>query len=271
MTGPLEALADATVEIGKGHYSHRVTAEATAEMAELVRSFNHMAADLEQSRLLAETSARELSAANLAIEARRKELETILETIPSGVVTLDASRRIVLGNRAFAELVRLEGQPDLAGVSLDSLLPAEFNEELIRLERRARRMGVASSEFELRTPRGVVNLSVTLAALDPPQRAESRFDPRARRHVGIPARAAPGRVERGRAAGGARNQKPAHAHHALCRAHSPPRRSRPAGIARRHSQMLRRDPRLGGVDAHAGRASSPRWRSFPSRIRTPRI
>ncbi len=170
MTGPLEALADATVEIGKGHYGHRVTAEATAEMAELVRSFNHMAADLEQSRLLAETSARELSAANLAIEARRKELETILETIPSGVVTLDADRRIVLGNRAFTDLVRIEGQPDLVGVSLDSLLPVEFNEELMRLERRARRMGVASSEFELRTARGIVNLSVTVAALDPPNR-----------------------------------------------------------------------------------------------------
>ncbi len=166
MTGPLEALADATVEIGKGHYSHRVTAEATAEMAELVRSFNHMAADLEQSRLLAETSARELSAANLAIEARRKELETILETIPSGVVTLDSSRRVVLGNRAFAELLRVEGQPDLTGVSLDTLLPAEFTGELIRLERRARRMGSASSEFELHTSRGVVSLSVTLAALD---------------------------------------------------------------------------------------------------------
>ncbi|MGC2300990.1 MAG: ATP-binding protein [Acidobacteriaceae bacterium] len=169
MTGPLEALADATVEIGKGHYSYRVTAEATAEMAELVRSFNHMAADLEESRQLAETSARELSAANLAIESRRNELETILETIPSGVVTLDASRRIVLGNRAFADLVRIDGLADLAGVTLDSLLPPEFNEELVRLERRARRMGVASSEFDLRTPRGVVSLSVTLAALDPPK------------------------------------------------------------------------------------------------------
>jgi len=66
------------------------------------------------------------------------------------------------------KLLRLEGQPDLAGTSLDALLPAEFNEELTRLERRARRMGVASSEFELRTSRGLVNLSVTLAALDPP-------------------------------------------------------------------------------------------------------
>lgn len=166
MTGPLEALADAMDEIGKGHYSHRVTAEASAEMGELVRSFNHMAADLEQSRLLAESSARELSAVNLALEARRKELETILETIPSGVVTLDSFRHIVLGNRAFSDLLRIDSQSDLSGVPLDSLLPADFTEELLRLERRAHRMGVASSEFDLRTPHGVVNLSMTIAALD---------------------------------------------------------------------------------------------------------
>jgi two-component system nitrogen regulation sensor histidine kinase NtrY len=170
MTRPLEALADATVEIGKGDYSHRVTVEATAEMAELVRSFNHMAADLEQSRLLAETSARELSAANLALESRRKELETILETIPSGVVTLDGSRRILLGNRAFNEVVRMDGQKDLAGVLLDSLLPPEFTEELKRLERRARRMGTASSQLELHSSRGTTNISVTLASLDPHNR-----------------------------------------------------------------------------------------------------
>lgn len=125
-----------------------------------------MAADLEQSRMLAESSARDLSAANLAVEARRKELETILETIPSGVVTLDASRKIVLGNRAFAELLRLKGQPNLTGVLLDSLLPAEFAEDLLRLDRRAHRMGTASSEFELRAQRGVFNLSITMAALD---------------------------------------------------------------------------------------------------------
>jgi hypothetical protein len=166
MTGPLEALADAMDEIGKGHYSHRVTLDAAAEMGELVRSFNHMAADLEQSRILAESSARELSAVNLALEARRKELETILETIPSGVVTLDPARRVVLGNRAFSDLLRLEPQADLSGLPLDSLLPGEFIEELHRLDRRAHRMGVASSEFDLRTPRGVVNLSVTIAALD---------------------------------------------------------------------------------------------------------
>ncbi|HTV14550.1 MAG TPA: ATP-binding protein [Acidobacteriaceae bacterium] len=166
ITGPLEALADAMDAIGQGDYSHRVTLSASAEMGELVRSFNHMAADLDESRQLADTAARELSAANLAVEARRRELETILETIPSGVVTLDASRRILLGNRAFADLLRLEGRPALAGVLLDSLLPAEFTDELVRLDRRAHRMGVASSEFEMRTARGPVSLSVTIAAVD---------------------------------------------------------------------------------------------------------
>lgn len=167
ITSPLEALADAMDEIGKGDTSHRVTVEASGEMDELIRSFNHMAADLEESRRSAESSARELSAANQAIESRRKELETILETIPSGVVTLDGSRRIVVGNRAFTDLLGLEAEADLKGAWLESLLPAEFANDLIRLERRAHRMGVASAELELRTARGSMHVAVTIAALEP--------------------------------------------------------------------------------------------------------
>ena len=165
ITSPLEALADAMDAIGKGDYSHRVTAEASGEMGELVRSFNHMAGDLEQSRRSAEISARELSAANLALETRGRELETILETIPSGVVTLDAGRRVLVGNRAFAELMDLENDPGLIGAPLESLLPEDISTEVIRLERRAHRMGVASTEMELRTRRGTLHVAVTMAAL----------------------------------------------------------------------------------------------------------
>ena len=97
-------------EIAAGEYAHRVELLATAEMGELVRSFNHMAADLEASRQLAETSSAQLTAANQAIEERRRELETILETIPSGVVTLDSSGKVLLANRAFAVLMGLRGR-----------------------------------------------------------------------------------------------------------------------------------------------------------------
>ena len=50
ITRPVAALADAMDEIAAGKYQERVGLAVTGEMAELVRSFNHMAADLETSR-----------------------------------------------------------------------------------------------------------------------------------------------------------------------------------------------------------------------------
>ena len=105
ITRPVAALADAMDEIAAGKYEQRIELVTTGEMADLVRSFNHMAADLETSRQLAETSSAQLTAANQAIEERRRELETIVETIPSGVVTLDGSGTVLQANRAFAALM----------------------------------------------------------------------------------------------------------------------------------------------------------------------
>src|SRR6185437_15900093 len=47
VTKPVESLADAMQAIAGGNYSHRVAESATEELGELVRSFNTMAADLE--------------------------------------------------------------------------------------------------------------------------------------------------------------------------------------------------------------------------------
>ena len=125
ITRPVEALADAMDEISAGKYEHRVAAVATGEMADLVRSFNHMAADLEASRQLAESAQAQLTAANLALEERRRELETIVETIPSGVVTLDDAGVVLQANRAFAALVGLKQDVAVAGQKIEELLPAE--------------------------------------------------------------------------------------------------------------------------------------------------
>ena len=74
-----------------------------------------MAADLEGSRRAVDESTVQLSAANAALEARRGELETMLETIPNGVATLDAERRIVLTNRALSEMMDPGGQRPFLG------------------------------------------------------------------------------------------------------------------------------------------------------------
>ncbi len=166
ITRPVEALADAMNAIGEGQYEQRVSVSATAELGELVRSFNHMASDLEESRRLADSSAAQLSAANLTLESRRKELETILETIPSGVVTLDSDCRILQANRAFVDLVTRSQPRAIAGQPLASLFPPEVACELDVLERRAQRMGIASAEFELPSSSGVLSLTATISALD---------------------------------------------------------------------------------------------------------
>ena len=83
-----------------------------------------MAADLETSRQLAESSSAQLTAANQAIEERRRELETIVETIPSGVVTLDGAGVVLQSNRAFAALMGRREDADLRGEQIESLLPA---------------------------------------------------------------------------------------------------------------------------------------------------
>lgn len=166
ITRPLEALADAMDEIGEGQYGTRVTITATQELGELIRSFNHMAADLEESRAFADSSAAQLSSVNSALESRRKELETVLETIPNSVVTLDPDRNILQVNRAFLRLVGAARSESLSGVSLDSLFPAEIAAELAFLERRAQRMGLAAAEFEMPSASGLLNLTATVALLD---------------------------------------------------------------------------------------------------------
>src|SRR5882757_7876516 len=169
VTKPVEALADAMEAIASGDYAHRVKESATEELGELVRSFNHMAADLEDSRRAVEHSTVQLSAANTALEARRGELETMLETIPNGVATLDVDRRIVLANRALSEMMDPGGQSPFYGRAMEEVFPPEVAEVLDRLIKRSHRMGSASSEIEFNgQPSGSMNLLATVALLEMP-------------------------------------------------------------------------------------------------------
>ena len=177
VTKPVESLADAMEAIASGDYAHRVQESATEELGELVRSFNHMAADLEDSRRAVEHSTVQLSAANTALEARRGELETMLETIPNGVATLDADRRIVLANRALSEMMDPGGQRPFYGRIMEEVFPGEVVEVLDRLIKRSHRMGSASSEIEIAgTPNdkfgGTMNLLATVALLEIPTTTE---------------------------------------------------------------------------------------------------
>ena len=166
VTRPIESLADAMEAIATGDYAHRVGESATEELGELVASFNAMASDLEQAHDTAARSTLKLSELNYTLERRRSELETIIETIPNGVVTLSADRRIVLNNRAFSEMLDPGGQKQFVGLPLADVLPDEIVDTLDRLLRRAHRMGSATSETEMSSPSGTLHLSATAALLE---------------------------------------------------------------------------------------------------------
>ncbi len=170
ITRPVEALADAMDAIAAGEYGHRIPPGTVHEMGELVRSFNAMASDLETSRAMAESSTAQLSDANRALQERRRELETILQTIPTGVITLNDELRMVQSNRAIAQLLSFDPPLDGEEPPLESLFPLEQREDLWRMVRRCQRVGVAQGEFEFRRSNHgqlqAVHMSVTVALLE---------------------------------------------------------------------------------------------------------
>jgi len=170
VTLPLSALAEATQEISRGRLDYRVPVSAADEIGDLVRSFNRMAEDLETSRRQIEASSRDLSAANAELDQRRRQTETILESIPTGVLSLDADRRVTHVNQALRRMFHPDAGHEsttliLRGAALADVFPAEVLEDFELLLRRADRMGMTASQMEMQLPRASLNVAVTVATL----------------------------------------------------------------------------------------------------------
>jgi nitrogen fixation/metabolism regulation signal transduction histidine kinase len=170
VTRPLSALAEATQEIARGRLDYRVPVSFADEIGDLVRSFNRMAEDLESSRRQIDASSRELSAANAELDQRRRQMETILESIPTGVLSLDADRHVTHVNQALLRMFHPDAGHEsatqiLRGASLSDVFPAEVLEDFEPLLRRADRMGMTTSQMEMQLPRVSLNAAVTVATL----------------------------------------------------------------------------------------------------------
>jgi two-component system nitrogen regulation sensor histidine kinase NtrY len=168
VTRPLVALAEATHEISRGRLDYRVDVQAGNEIGQLVESFNLMAADLEASRGNIEASRRDLADVNVQLEQRTRHIETILESVPSGVLSLDASRHILHSNRAARRLLRLDDNSADSKQTLYDLFPEDAVSDIEHLLRKADRMGSTTSQLDIITSRVSLNVAVTVASLDPP-------------------------------------------------------------------------------------------------------
>ena len=104
ITVPLEALAKGARELAEGNLDHRVEQKAVDELGILVDSFNRMADEIHHSRHRLEQANAELQETNERLDERRSYIETILENIAAGVVSVDRNDVIRTANKAAMEM-----------------------------------------------------------------------------------------------------------------------------------------------------------------------
>ena len=147
---PIAALLAAARQIRKGNLGYRVHVTAIDEMKTLVTAFKEMTEALEAN--------------DKELGERRRFTEAILESIPTGVISLAADARILRVNRALKSIFP-EEQLSRA-TRLDDLFSRDDVTEIRYLMNRARRTGVAATQIEYKLERRLLHLSLTVAALD---------------------------------------------------------------------------------------------------------
>jgi two-component system nitrogen regulation sensor histidine kinase NtrY len=171
VTIPIQALAEGTREISAGNFDYQVPEQAQDELGILVRSFNTMTTQLRDNRSQIDQFTRNLQQAVQELERRRQLMETVLENIPTAVISLDASGVILRANTA---VTRMFGGDARNAQSLDQLLGPDASRILQLLMRRSLRMGVVSREIETVVTGRILHLAVTASSLGP-RRANSGY------------------------------------------------------------------------------------------------
>jgi two-component system nitrogen regulation sensor histidine kinase NtrY len=119
ITEPIQKLAEGTREVAAGNLQYKVEVRADDEIGILVDSFNRMTADLATSQAQLEETYRDLEAKHAEVEQRRRYTETVLETVATGVVSLDAAGHVTTINGAAERMLglpaaRIQGRPATA-------------------------------------------------------------------------------------------------------------------------------------------------------------
>jgi len=164
VTVPIQALAEGTREVSAGNFEYQVPEQVQDELGVLVRSFNTMTTQLRDSRSQINEFTRNLQQAVQELERRRHLMETVLESIPTGVVSLDPSGTILRANSAVARMFG-EALADLR--STEQLLGPDAARAVQYLMRRSLRTGVVSREIETVVSGRVLHLAVTVSSLGP--------------------------------------------------------------------------------------------------------
>ena len=148
ITRPVHMLAAGAREIGAGHLDHRIEPETRDEFGSLIEAFNSMAGELATSQRKLERSRLDLERKNLQLDERRRYIETVLERIATGVISIGADGGIETINGAALRLLGVDRT--VIGTGADAVFERDDLKPLGVLLRQAHSgAGHAASEITL--------------------------------------------------------------------------------------------------------------------------
>ncbi len=134
ITTPIQSLAEATQAVAEGNLDVKVETSSRDEIGVLIKSFNRMTGDLKQSKSELEEAYSSLRESNIEIEQRRAYMETVLENIATGVISVDKNGDITTFNRAAEKVLDIRKE-EITGKSFQEILsriPPDTAKEIIR-------------------------------------------------------------------------------------------------------------------------------------------
>ncbi|MBI5167063.1 MAG: HAMP domain-containing protein, partial [candidate division NC10 bacterium] len=110
ITVPIQRLAEGTREVASGNLGYKVDVKASDEIGILVDSFNKMTDDLLSSKADLEGAYLDLKRTNVELSERRAYMETVLQNIATGVLSLDQEGLVNTINQAALGMLGLDPQ-----------------------------------------------------------------------------------------------------------------------------------------------------------------
>jgi two-component system nitrogen regulation sensor histidine kinase NtrY len=170
ITTPLRLVAEGAERIAAGERGVRVEFPSSDdEFQALIASFNRMSERLARSEEEVEHTRAGLTRKNQELEERRRLTETVLETVGTGVLVVDAYGHVTAVNAAACRALDLTAD-DVVGRALDEALVGAGREDVAGLVRRLLSGRVARHEREVAVPSGGRDrhLAVTVVPLPGP-------------------------------------------------------------------------------------------------------
>jgi two-component system nitrogen regulation sensor histidine kinase NtrY len=163
ITRPVQMLAAGAREIGAGHLDHRIEPETRDEFGSMVEAFNTMAGELAASQRTLERSRVDLERKNVQLDERRRYIETVLERIATGVISMSADGRIETINGAAIRLLDVERT--VIGTAAEDVFKRDDLKALGAVLRNSRATAPAVQEFALAREGRELHLAAAATAL----------------------------------------------------------------------------------------------------------